>query len=221
VLFNRGNVSDLFKSRYGVLGRICALEVTVGDNGWHVHLHELLLLAGEVNYFTLEQDALRRWQAALAKVGFSCNARGVDVTPGAAARAKYLARYLSKFATPQELLACASGEWGIAQELALSASKIGHKSGRTPLQLLIDAHGGDQVAGELYQEYAAAFFGKKHLDSSNGTSELLGVVDRTEVELVDSGGAGRVLRLISSPEWIRGGYGSRPIEVLRAAIGGA
>lgn len=62
----------LNKKRYGIAGWLRVVEVTFGDNGWHVHIHYLVFLEAPIP--STEIDALRdsmfgRWAGALHQLG--------------------------------------------------------------------------------------------------------------------------------------------------------
>jgi hypothetical protein len=215
--FTAGALYSQLKARYGVSGLVRALEVTCGANGWHVHLHELLLLFDEVNYSSMESEMLQRWYSALRGVGFDCNEHGLRVTSGDQAAAMFQARYMSKYSR------LPSGQWSIAQELAKAVSKRGHNGSYTPLELLIAAYEGDELAGALYVEYGQAFAGKKHLRFSKGTRALLGLGgEATDDQLANAAGGGELLGIVSAPEWSKkvAGLYDRRIELLHAVIAG-
>jgi hypothetical protein len=197
--YDAGKGYQSLKSSYNVSGSVKALEVTVGPSGWHAHLHELLLHHAAVRASAMETDMLLRWASSLRSVGMDCNEHGLRVTSGDQAAAKFQARYLAKFGEMPK------GSWSIAQEIAKAVSKLGRSENRTPLDLLLDASNGDEVAGALYRDYAVAFFGKKHLRYSKGARSLLGLDQgQTDQELANSSGpTGSLLKIISSPSWLQ------------------
>lgn len=58
-------------SRYAIEGRIRALEVTYGDNGFHPHMHILLFTRGEVDAAQLQRDLYLIWRHC-------CVSKGLD-----------------------------------------------------------------------------------------------------------------------------------------------
>jgi hypothetical protein len=195
-IFYNGMPAARLLGRYNVAGSIKALEVTVGSNGWHAHIHELLLHDAPVNCVQMETDMLLRWASSLRSVGMYCNERGLNVTAGDQAAAKFQARYLSKYGQLPK------GSWSMAQEIAKAVSKRGRGDNRTSLDLLVDASNGDELAGALYREYATAFFGKKHLRYSKGARSFLGLSKPlSDTEIANNPGTGTLLKIISSPTW--------------------
>jgi hypothetical protein len=98
--------------------------------------------------------------------------------------------------------------------LCKSISKRAGGGNRSSLDLLIDASLGDTAAADLFLEYAAAFKGKKQLRFKRGTLALLGMVESSDDELLARRGSGNLVELISSPKWVRLGYGWSRIQVL-------
>lgn len=167
----------------GHSGRIRALEVTHGENGWHPHTHELLFVKAErvpVNHF--EQVApwvqcrlADLWLRACRKVGLFVEARdreadflryGVDVQIGNEGAAGYLAKLDDQT------------QWGLSHELTKSSSKQGRRAGAHPFKLA----DGTTTAG-LFLEYVHAMKGARQLVWSRGLKAAVGVQDKTDQEL--------------------------------------
>jgi hypothetical protein len=160
---------DALKTAYGhfrrrrdykslpLVGAVVATEVTYGGNGWHPHLHVLMVLAssGEAAIGTVGALAAG-WLTSLAAVGLSGNEAAFQVQ-GASAAGQYVAKF------------------GAAEEIALHGQKQGRKGGRSPWQLLDDARDGDAQAARLWQEYAVAFKGRRQLVWSRGLKARFGV----------------------------------------------
>lgn len=146
----------------GLVGTVRALEVTHGGNGWHVHTHELLFLDGGAAADASE--ILPLWKAACRSVGLpEPNEHGVDLQNG-----DYAAQY--------------AGKWGLEHELTKAQIKKGKAGGRTPWDFLRDVlETGDADSGDLFQDYAKAFKGKRQLVWSKGLRKNLGL----DVELTD------------------------------------
>lgn len=216
--FNAGENYSKLKSRYGVAGGVHALEVTQGANGWHVHRHELVALVGDagLDYTSMEFDYLSRWLHSLDRVGLSGNEHALDLVAGSQASAKFQARYVAKF----EKLP--SGRWSIEHEIAKSISKRSAGSNRSPLELLMLADMGDVEGGELWQEYACAFRGKRHLRFTKGLRSLFGLgADPSDGQLANARGSGELVALVSGPSWSRVlAGGDRRGDLLRVAVHG-
>ncbi|MGP5021406.1 hypothetical protein ACTXIU_07370, partial [Glutamicibacter arilaitensis] len=88
------------KAKYGVIGWARAVEVTRGANGWHVHIHAVLVLEGRQQAheraYALGRSMHVRWNKGIAKRGFTSSKEHglrVDVSEGAE---RQLAEYLAK-----------------------------------------------------------------------------------------------------------------------------
>ena len=183
----------------GLRGSVRALEVTHGVNGWHPHYHILLFLGP--HQLTLEQIAAgygERWIAACVKAGLPAPLPGVACTVQDGTRAS---TYVSK--------------WGLPEELAKAHVKHARAHvGRTPMDLLrAYADDGDERAGQLWREYAAAFKGQRQLWWSHGLRAMLGLPDvlpDEEAAQVDEVGA-EVLQVVTE-------YQRRALVNVRGAL---
>lgn len=169
--FKSGQYWQKKRKEYGWLGSIRAIEVTYGDNGWHPHLHDLVLLekpldAGSRGFFT--RLIKERWLMVLARQGYSASLdHGADVREGHNDIADYVAKH--------GRLPKVTG-WTVVHEVTKAVSKKAHKDGRTPYQLLADSMAGDRQSGRLFMEYARVFKGKRQLVWSEGLRALLGLM---------------------------------------------
>lgn len=179
-----------WQERFGVVGSIRALEVTHGANGWHPHVHELLVLAGDVDEQQLQETMRQRWLWALGREGLSAAAEiGLKISFDLGS-----AEYLAKFGQERG--------WGPEHELTRLHTKES-RGGRSPWQLLgAYSEGQDQQAGALFVEYAGVFKGQRQLWWSKGLKAACGLVDKTDEELVEEEEEqGRVLVRIRKPGW--------------------
>lgn len=188
-----------FKADYMVVGGVRATEITWGVNGWHPHFHEILFLENvpglwqrlsemkalyrgtqdEVTYkadieflgLWLEQTLMSKWaEIVAASGGHASLEHGLKVTTQGGDVASYVAKYGRLPVDP--------ARWTLAHEITKAVSKrTGGETGMTPYEIL-DAYGaGDDHAGQLWREYAAATAGKSQLQWSKGMRELLGLGD--------------------------------------------
>lgn len=133
-----------FKGAVGLIGTVRALEVTYGANGWHPHLHILLVTDRAIeDTDAASLDLFSRWRGCLEKMGRDAKDLGLDFRPVSAGD------YVAK--------------WGTAQELVKGGDKTARKGSRNPWQLLSDYAQGDMQAGALFSEYATVFKGKRQL----------------------------------------------------------
>jgi replication protein len=176
VMFNRKGWKRA-KDAAGIVGTICALEVTHGGNGWHVHVHELVYCQGEGAALDAA-ELLPLWQSACAAAGLGRpNEHGLKVGDGSKAAA-----YVAKFGAEDR------GEdgWSIEHEMTKAHVKRGKKGGRSPWDLLrAFADTGKERDAELFRFYAIAFRGRRQLVWSRGLRELLGVLAKSDEALVE------------------------------------
>ena len=120
-------VSDCAK--YGLVGWVRTVEVTHGANGWHVHVHALLIWENQVDQEQAEfvgERMHRRWTRRVQKRGFDSlrDSGGLDVRmatlkPG---KGSGLHEYFVK----------------LSHELTGGQAKLAKGGGRTPFQILTD-----------------------------------------------------------------------------------
>lgn len=197
----RGRWWAELETSYGIVGSIRALEVTHGANGWHCHLHALFFCdRNRVDWQGLQKLLKVRWQKALAHNGRRATYRhGVDVRTAN----RDVTEYIAKFGREPVNLK-RPGKWTIEHEMTKAIVKQARNAeGRTPMQMLADYIGGDKHAGELWQEYAAAFKGKRQLVWSNGLRDLLGMgVEKSDEQLArEEREDADLLALITRPQW--------------------
>jgi hypothetical protein len=178
-------------------GSVRALEVTHGANGWHVHSHELLFLEGAAPSGEVLQNGeiaarvLPEWKRACLDAGLSePNEHGIQVDHGDEA-----GRYAAK--------------WGADLELTKGHIKRGREGNRSPWDLLREVMGEElepgeiSAAGELFQDYARAFKGRRQLTWSRGLRELLGLeLEESDEEVAAQVEEGAVLLgCLTRSEW--------------------
>ncbi len=184
-----------------IVGSVTATEVTGGGrNGWHPHLHVIVLTRPGTSLEGLREP----WLASLRSAGLDGAGAAFDVQDASAA-----GEYIAK--------------WGAAEELALAGQKKGRsRDSSTPMQLLAaSCDEGDVRAGQLWREYAAVFPGKRQLVWSNGLKAAAGIgevddetaaldeaqEDQTQVEIA----------WISHNDWVLRGARRRRAMILNAA----
>ena len=159
------------------VGRVRALELTHGDNGWHPHTHELLLLGHHVSPDDLQSDLAHLWLKACRSVGLFLPERddvaaflrhSVDVRAGDEGAAAYIAKMDDQT------------KWGISHELTKSSSKQGRRSGRHPFHLAMEPS-----TSHLFVEYVHAMKGQRQLVWSRGLKNLVGLRDKSDEEIAE------------------------------------
>lgn len=190
----RGNPWKKWAQRIGLIGYIRSAEITHGHvNGWHPHVHGLLLLERPIS------DAMtsaftawvaERWRKMVTKLG----AREPDDDYGFKVRAvredgRVLASYLSKI---QEKPGAKLGA-----ELARGDLKSARSvASRMPFELLDTApHNTDDEA--LWLEYLDATSGRRCITWSRGLRDLLGADDeKTDAQIIEESEQGEMIGIL-------------------------
>lgn len=169
-----------------------ATEVTVGDNGWHVHVHLLLLFGQRVTESTVSGMAdqlYRLWSRALSYAGFTASRRhGVDVRrcSGAAQSLERVADYFSK----------------MTFEAAGGRFKSSRKGGRTPFEVLADGFTtglADDL--EAWLEWERASKGRRQLVWSRGLKAAALIDELTDEEIATASDEGETLLVLPKLTW--------------------
>jgi len=161
------------KKRFGIAGWLRVVEVTFGENGWHVHVHALFFL--ESSTVAPELDALKssmfgRWSAALKSLGLpSPLAAGQDLRVLDGAADEQLSRYFTKAVHQAKR---------IGLELTSTQTKTargvhGTRSVWSFLDDVIDQ--GDADSLDRWHEFQRGSKGRRQLTWSQGIRELLGL----------------------------------------------
>jgi hypothetical protein len=159
----RGRAWQDVKRRFGIVGTVRALEVTVGANGWHPHLHVLLFLKrirGVRARRALQTHCFEKFAAAVEKAGFrrpdqqNCPLEVVDSSG--------VGHYVAKAS-------------GIVRELTSWHMKQARGQNRTAFQLLHDI-AADNVESDrqLWGEWESGTYRRRQLTYSRGLRKLLG-----------------------------------------------
>ena len=163
----------------GYLGTIRALEVTVGDNGWHVHFHVVVVLGAEISEderAEIESAIYDRWVKAWKLHGTHGVPKGGEVAPELLPSRAHgvrldIARVSGLDVDPVTDYVC---KWGVAEESTKLHTKKS-ASGDTPWTLLEKFAQGDKKAGAMWREYAKVFKGGRQLVWSVGLRDLVGL----------------------------------------------
>lgn len=141
-----GNPGRRLKKKLGVRHVVRALEVTHGRNGWHPHIHALLLLdtaGGVPDEVVAELQA--RWVRSVSRVAGNATP---DYEHGAVLTSLHGARYIAK----------------LGLEIASIAEKRGHQPGaRTPWAIAARAARGERRFVELWTHYTESMYGARQL----------------------------------------------------------
>jgi hypothetical protein len=172
-----GKSWQLFKQRHNWYGDIKSTEITFGNNGWHFHFHQLIILDKKPSpreFTKLESELKTRWLSALNQRAFYASwSNGLDIRP----TDDSIADYVEKI-----------GNWTVEHELTKQSVKVGKVKGRTPVQILID-YATDGVADDanLFREYGVFTKRKNQLYWSKGLRERLNIEpEMSDDELMDA-----------------------------------
>jgi hypothetical protein len=198
----------------GLLGWARAVEVTDGDNGWHVHLHVLMCFREQVSA-DLARAALGprlfgRWNRALGRRGFSASEEhGWDLRRAQLGDGD-LADYFTK----------------MAHEVTGGHRKEGRaRGGRTPMQLLADAvETYEESALARWWEWEAASDGRRQLTWSTGRRDLRGLAglgrEATDEEIAEEEREADVRLTVSAEVWCWLSDSGRACSLLAVAEAG-
>ena len=170
----RGAAVKRAKERFGILGHLRNLEVTHSERwGWHDHIHGLVWIPMDADREGFERWMRERWYRVAVKHGLGVNEHGFEITDSTERVSDYLAKFGHMPA------------WDDADELARWHQKTGKRrkwtDHYTPWQLLEFSVGGDKRAGELFVEYANAFYRRRQLFPSKGLYTALGIDPKEEL----------------------------------------
>lgn len=167
-------LSDMWRQRStravmadgGMVGRITSTEITYGDrNGWHPHQHILLFGRRGLNLQNLRTKFTRYWLLSLSKCGLTGLADVACTVQPASAVSDYLTK--------------------LGNELAMSNVKNGRGDGHyAPFELLAMCANSEHYS-RLWRDYYHATRGSRALVWSRGLKALLGVVERSDDEIMD------------------------------------
>lgn len=173
------------KAKHGIVGFIRVTEVTWGGNGWHVHLHVILLFESKsVDIESLHAWMFARWQKKIVSLGYEAplmagqDAQLIGVN-------ERVADYLTKSTDRGKVIRRAAPK--LAQELTNTQAKRARTvfSTRSTWELLDDWFGlGDAAAENRWHEFEASSKGRRQIGWSRGLRELLGMaIEKTDEEI--------------------------------------
>lgn len=182
------------KRRLGIVGNIRSLEVTVGLNGWHPHLHVLFMLKSDTDPQQLaEFIAYLRgsWQKAVMKAGYRKPSDHYGVKVDRCYNAGEAGEYIAKTQDGR----------AVGNELTREDLKQSRK-GRTPFDVLDDFRWtGDAADLALWHEYEKAMWRKQIITWSPGLKALLLVEDKKDEEIAEEEIGGEDVAVIPNETW--------------------
>lgn len=180
------------KKQKCLVGEIYRVEVTVGQNGWHIHSHALLFLQGKQSL--TNEDFYHTWSSACVASGLPSpsKAHGVSIsTP------KQKADYIAKQGKE-------TSNWTLEAEMTKGHIKRGGREGLTPFDLLRAYRDtNEQHYADMFHEYSKTFKGTRQLVWSPGLRKRLGLkkelTDQEAAENVDQ--LDKLFSMIPSKLW--------------------
>lgn len=176
-IFSRGGRDRDFRKSIGLVGKIRAFEITYGANGWHPHIHLLLMHSIEIEPWEREQvrDKLYdMWEGACAKSGLSTSYEHGLKIDDAAEASQYIGKWGDIMDKP----------WGTDSEMTKANIKKGRNGSLTPFDFLRAViEDGDLEYADKFKEYAAATKGKQQLVWSPGLKAKYLIEDKSDEEV--------------------------------------
>lgn len=183
------------RKAWGIAAWVRTVEVTLGANGWHPHVHALLFTAKP---WTPRQRALRggrlfvRWGAFVQRAtGRVCSREAFTIVGGAQGAGAYVTKV-------QE-----SESWRLGMEFTRGDLKTGRIQSVTPFELIAPASNGEAWALHRWWEWERVTRGRRCLSWSRGARQLLGLDadEPTDQELAEAEVGGDVVLVIDGHEW--------------------
>lgn len=205
------------QEQHGLLGWAKIVEATVGERGWHVHLHVVLVLddagdLGDIQARQLGAGMGERWRRAVARRGMSASREhGYDLAVSRAAEQK-LSEYLTKTGDHEKRAEITRDMGKKARNLAAEATLGGFKQGRAenrvPFQVLADAAAtGDMDDVALWRHWVEGSTGRKSLTWSEELRTLAGLAkkERTDDEIAAEtvGSEDDTIAILPGTSWMR------------------
>jgi len=185
------------RKAWGIEAWCRTIEVTLGRNGWHPHIHALLFTDRP---WTPRERALRggrlyvRWAAWVQReTGRVCSRDAFVITGGALGAGRYVTKV-------QE-----SAAWGLGMEFTRGDLKTGRVKSVTPFELIAPAADGEAWAMHRWWEWEEATRGRFCMTWSRGARAVLGLdgEEATDQELAEAEVGGEDVLTIPGEVWAR------------------
>lgn len=173
------------RDRYGIQGYIRSTEVTYGDNGWHPHIHAIILTENELTDAqaqTFGDEIHGRWSDAAEKITGRRpdRAHGIDVQK-IDPEGQVIGQYLSKVQDEGK-------KWGVGAELARTDVKTGRGGqSRVPHEFLDDDDENFPAARRrrLWAEYVRDTKGRRAITWSKGLKDRYDIQEREDDDILE------------------------------------
>lgn len=206
-------ISDAVKRSNSYVGQVRAWDFTHSErNGWHPHIHAIVL-CGPGDAAGWLWSMAHRWSDKIAGEGAL-----TDVT--SARSPGWDVRRINDSAGMSDYLCKVQGGWGAGLELARADIKRGSRAGVTPAVLMERAIDGDPRALVLIREFERATAGRRAVVWGRGLKALLGVeeVDDETAAVTEPAGAITVEVAVPGRAWRRLLYLGEAAELV-ASVG--
>lgn len=194
------------KEEFGIIGTIRSTEVTYGKNGWHPHVHALVIFkAGDLEEATLFANEFghfmhKKWEKGIKTFGFTSlkKSGGLDISLMGSS-AKDIARYATKISSTSGIDADTKK---MGFESTRGDLKTARKGGFTPMELLEKAVEGEADAISAWKEFAVSSQGRRWVVISPELRKLGDLEDeKTDEEIADETVEATPVAAISYEEW--------------------
>lgn len=171
------------RERLGYIGTIRALEITYGENGWHPHVHLMIVhehMIDPANFNEIEDIYYDLWSAACAFEGLETSRKhGVKLDD-----AKQAEAYISKWGELKGKEV--QRTWTTEMEMTKANIKKGRAGSLTPFDFLrLVVEDGDLTYEPKYKEYAEATKGLRQLYWSPGLKKYFEIDDKTDEQVAE------------------------------------
>lgn len=181
---------------YLVDGTVTTIDVTYGENGWHIHSHELVITEKPIDDLKeFRAIVFANWTKALLYSGVELKKplafwkRAVKIDALYGDHTAIMTTYLTKVAN--------SEKWGISAELTQGQIKKADNKNLTPFGMLhtINDEKDHTLKADLYRKYAPLFFeycksfkGDQMIYFSKGLKAKYNMSDTSDQDLVNTEG---------------------------------
>lgn len=169
---NSGRAYGDDRAAFGILGHIRSFEITHGSNGWHPHLHVLVVTERPSTRdaaAALQSRWQARWDRWLVGNGWRPSVDKIGVKVERVRRdAAAVGAYLAKLQEGEKI------DRSVSNEMTRADLKDGRQGSRVPFEILAD-FGSDGTADDLdlWQEFQLATKGRSAIRWSKGLRALL------------------------------------------------
>lgn len=213
------------REKHGVQHYVRVVEVTHGANGWHVHVHALLLgddrLKNPLTRLNLAERMFSRWQEKLVNLGmkapiFSKGGADIQYISPTAEVAKVIAEYVSKSGAGSEITAPLQERVQAAKHLKKAHSlslevargdvKEARKGNRTPWKILRDfLETGDLDDLDIWREFERGLRGRRTITWSRGVRDAYEMEEElSDEEIAEMEHDGQVMAVLDDQAYRKG-----------------